>query len=86
MNPEKIFTCPECDAAIDIPDPWNTDSVLCGNCGRELRLHYQETERTWELIPTGEVEEGARDRRKEEEPFQVLDRPGGPRRDDLDRY
>ena len=88
MEMGKIFTCQECDANIEVEDVFNTDSVVCHNCGQTYTLRWVEREKAYDLLPVEAVEPEARNRagKEEDEPFRVLNEPAGPREDDLDRY
>jgi NMD protein affecting ribosome stability and mRNA decay len=88
MSSEKIFTCRQCDADMEIEDPYNTDTAVCHNCGQTYTLQWVEEESAYEMIEVEPVEQEARNTASEEEdePFRILNEPGAPRRDDLDRY
>jgi transcription elongation factor Elf1 len=85
---DKMFTCQQCDSDMEVSDVYNTDTVVCGNCGQSYSLVWIESEEVWELIPIEPVEEESRERDREEgdDTFQVLENPAALRRDDFDRY
>lgn len=85
---DKMFTCLECDADMEVADVYNTDTVICHNCGQSYSLTWVESEESWELTPIEPVEEGSRERDREEgdDSFGVLDNPAALREDDFDRY
>lgn len=85
---DKMFTCPECDADMEVEDVYNAGTVTCHNCGKSYDLVWIESESSWELIPIEPVEEGSREGESEEgdDAFRVLDNPAALREDDLDRY
>lgn len=84
---DKMFTCQECDADMEVADVYNTDTVVCGNCGQSYTLSWIETEESWELIPIEAVEESREGPGEEgDDAFRVLDNPAALRSDDFDRY
>jgi hypothetical protein len=87
MDSSKIFACPGCDANIPVEDLPNTDVVICNHCSRRYRLEYVEREAAWELFPIEPVEEGPEEpvESDSDQPFEVLQEPAGPRKDDLDK-
>lgn len=84
---DKMFVCQQCDQDIEVADVYNTDSVICHQCGEQYTLRYMEREEAWELIPVEPVEEERLPPEVEtEEPFEILDEPAAPRKNDYDRY
>ncbi len=86
MRSDKMFTCRQCDADIEVEDPYNTDIVSCHTCGQTYTLRWIEEESAYEMMEVEPVDEERQNTAEEDEPFRVLNEPGAPRRDDMDRY
>ena len=87
MAVDEIFTCPDCDAGIEIADPGNVDIVTCNACSRDYRVTFDSREKAYLLIPIVEIEPrpGEPVEHRGDKPFEVLNEPGAPRRDDSEK-
>jgi hypothetical protein len=83
----KMFTCQKCDFDMEVEDPEVVDTLVCHRCGQGYTLQWLEQENVWELIPIEPVEENERRAGgplAEDEPFRILNEPGGLRTEEDD--